>query len=89
MSDQGHHCLLIELKLYNVSTCIGGKTGGWDKTGGRPWTQPTRIAPLNDRCLFIAFYPRDTVFKRGFVVATCLSGCLSHAGIVSKLLNLC
>jgi len=33
MLVQGHHCLLIKLKLCNVVTCIGGKTGGWEKTG--------------------------------------------------------
>jgi len=27
------HCLLIELKLCKEITCIGGKTGGWEKTG--------------------------------------------------------
>jgi len=26
MSVQGHHCLLIELKLCDVIICIGGKT---------------------------------------------------------------
>ena len=36
MLVQGHYCLLIELKLYNVVTCIGGKMGGCDKTGGAP-----------------------------------------------------
>jgi len=35
MSVQGRHCLLIELKLRNVSTCIDDKTGGWEH--GRPW----------------------------------------------------
>ena len=35
MSIQGHHCLLIELKLCNAITCIGGKTGGggWEING--------------------------------------------------------
>jgi len=27
MTLQGHHSLLIELKICNVITCIGGKTG--------------------------------------------------------------
>jgi len=43
-SVQGHYCLLIELKLYNVVTCIGGKTGGWDENWGAPPPQP-RNAP--------------------------------------------
>ena len=33
-------------------------------------------------------YPRDVRRKRGFSTATCLGVCLSHAGIVSKRLNI-
>ena len=35
-SVQGHYYLLIDLKLYNMITCIGGKTGGWDENWGAP-----------------------------------------------------
>jgi len=37
MSIQGHHCLLIELKLCNAITCMSGKTGGrgWEINGVR------------------------------------------------------
>ena len=45
MSVQGHHCILIELKL--VITCIGGKTGGsgWEKTGGADPSTELRLYP--------------------------------------------
>jgi len=33
------------------------------------------------------FYPRDAMLARVLAVVVCLSVCLSHAGIVSKLLN--
>jgi len=41
MSVQGHRCLLSELKLCNMTTCIGDKTGGWEITGGRPPPGPS------------------------------------------------
>ena len=46
VSGQGHHCLLIKLKLSNVIHVYGGKTGGGgrEKTGSAPGPQP-RTAP--------------------------------------------
>jgi len=35
----------------------------------------------------IDFYPRDAMLVRVLAVIVCLSVCLSHAGIVSKRLN--
>jgi len=41
MSVQGHHCRLIELKLCNLITCIGGKTGGLGANWGPPIPGPS------------------------------------------------
>ena len=36
------------------------------------------------RLFCFSFYPRDAMLARVIVIATCLSVCLSRAGIVSK-----
>ena len=46
MSVQGHYCLLIELKLCNVITCIGGKLGAEGELGAAP-SNPS----LEPRCI--------------------------------------
>ena len=63
MSVQGHHC---ELKLCNLITCIGGKTGGWEKTGplgAAPVTAKNRAWRTNDHesIVFVidGFYPSN------------------------------
>ena len=40
------YCLLVELKLCNMNTCIGGKTGSWGITGGAPPPAQPRTAPF-------------------------------------------
>ena len=55
ISVQGHHCLLIEIKLCNV--IIGGKTGGLGENWGCPRLKP-RTAPVCDLTVFHYWHRR-------------------------------
>jgi len=65
--------------------------GGWGSSRGPSGMATYRRVYGTTLPYLIAFYPRDAMRKRGLCcrkMAAWLAGCPSHAGIVSKRLNL-